>query len=105
MINLLNLTHTTVWPWLVELLAGLSLKAAAEKRRLPFALESVYRLGRRLRARLDDWRARLSREAPPPASSQTDPLLHSVEHLRAVFMEEGCPPAAFQLHFQHPFLG
>ena len=100
-----TLTASLVWPWLLELLAGLSLKAAAEKLRLPFALESVYRLGRRLRRRLDDWRARLCREQPPPASTQTDPLLHSAEHLRAVFTAEGCPPAAFQLRFQHPLLG
>ena len=100
-----TVTAPLVWPWLLELLAGLSLKAAAEKLRLPFALESMYRLGRRLRRRLDDWRSRLCREQPPPASTQADPLLHSVEHLRAVFTAEGCPPAAFQLHFQHPFLG
>lgn len=38
-----------MWPWLVKLLAGLSLKAAAEKLRLPFALETAYRLRRGLR--------------------------------------------------------
>jgi hypothetical protein len=100
-----TLTASLVWRWLSELLAGLSLKAAAEKLHLPFALESMYRLGRRLRRRLDDWRARLCRAQPPPASTQTAPLLHSVEHLRAVFTAEGCPSAAFQLRFQHPFLG
>lgn len=98
-------TAGRVWSWLVELLAGLSLKAAAEKLRLPFALESVYRLRRKLRQRLDDWRSRLCREQPPPASTRTDPLLHSLEHLQAVFVGKGCPPAAFQLHFQQPFLG
>ena len=36
-------TATLVWPWLLERLAGLSLKAAADKLRLPFALESVCR--------------------------------------------------------------
>ena len=98
-------TAAWVWPWLVELLAGLSLKAAAEKLRLPFALESVYRLRRKLRRRLDDLRARLCREQPPPTSPQSDPLLQTVEHLRAVFAGPGCPPATFQLHFQEPFLG
>lgn len=100
-----TLTATLVWPWLLERLAGLSLKAAAEKLRLPFALESGYRFRRKLRQRLDDWRAQLCREQPPPASTQADPLLHSLEHLRAVFATEECPPAAFQLRFQRPFLG
>jgi len=94
-----------VWPWLVELLAGLSVKATAEKQRLPFALESVYRLRRKLRARLDALRSRLGREQPPPASQQVDPLLHAVEHLRSVFADEVCPPAAFQLRFQQSFVG
>jgi hypothetical protein len=98
-------TAARVWAWLVELLAGLSVKAAAEKLRLPFALESVHRLRRKLRQRLDDLRARLCREQPPPASAQADPLRHTVEHLRSVFAGEACPPAAFQRRFQHPFLG
>lgn len=98
-------TASRVWPWLVELLAGLSVKAAAERQRLPFALESVYRLRRKLRERLDALRSRLCREQPPPASQQVDPLLHAVEHLRSVFAGEACPPAAFQLRFQESFVG
>jgi len=98
-------TASRVWSWLVELLAGLSVKAAAEKLRLPFALEAVYRLRRKLDRQLDGWRTRLCREQPPPTSGQTDPLLHTVEHLRSVFAGEVCPPAAFQLRLQHPFLG
>ena len=50
-------------------------------------------------------RTRLCREQPPPASTQSDPLLQTVEHLQAVFPRSACPPAEFQLHFQHPFLG
>jgi len=100
-----TLTASLVWPWLVKLLAGLSLKAAAEKLRLPFALETVYRVRRRLRHGLEQLRSRLCREQPPPASAHADPLLQTVEHLRAVFPDRECPPAAFQLRFQHPFLG
>lgn len=98
-------TASQVWPWLVELLAGLSAKAAAEKLRLPFALESIYRLGRKLRQQLAHWRPRLCRERPPPASGRTDPLLQTVEHLHSVFAGEVCPPAAFQLRFQQLFVG
>ncbi len=52
-------TASLVWQWLVKLLAGLSLKAAVEKLRLPFALETLYRLRRKLRQRLDHLRTRL----------------------------------------------
>jgi len=100
-----TLTASLVWPWLVKLLAGLSLKAAAEKLRLPFALETVFRLRRSLRNGLDQLRSRLCREQPPSASAHADPLLQTVEHLRQVFPDSECPPAAFQLHFQRPFLG
>lgn len=99
-----TLTASLVWQWLLKVLAGLSVKAAAEKLRLPFALETVYRLRRRLRQKLDTIRTRLCREQSPPASTQTDPLLQTVEHLRAIF-SSACPPADFQLRFQRPFLG
>jgi hypothetical protein len=98
-------TASLAWRWLVELLAGLSLKAAVEKLRLPFALETVYRLRRRLRQGLDQVRTRLCREQTPPASAQADPLLQTVEHLRQVLSCSPCPLADFQLHFQQPFLG
>ena len=100
-----TLTASLVWRWLVEVLAGLSLKAAAEKLRLPFALETVYRLRRGLRQCLASVRTWLCQEQSPPISSHTDPLLQTVEHLRAVFPDHECPPAAFQLRFQRPFLG
>ena len=99
------MTASLVWPWLLKLLAGLSLKAAAEKVRLPFALETVFRLRRKLRQQLDRLRSRLCREQSPPVSVQADPLLQTLEHLREVFPDSVCPPADFQLHFQHPFLG
>jgi hypothetical protein len=100
-----TLTASLVWRWLVELLAGLSVKAAVEKLRLPFALETICRLRRRLLCGLDQVRTRLCRELPPPVSQQSQPLLQTVEHLRAVFPDSVCPAADFQLHFQHPFLG
>ncbi|MGH7951542.1 MAG: hypothetical protein ACREFE_06445 [Limisphaerales bacterium] len=100
-----TLTASLVWRWLMEVLAGLSLKAAAEKVRLPFALETIYRLRQRLRRCLDRVRTQLCREQSPPASRQVDPLLQTVEHLRRVFPQSVCPLADFQLHFQRPFLG
>jgi hypothetical protein len=100
-----TMTASLLWRWLVKLLAGFSLKAAAEKLRLPFALETVYRLRRGLRQCLASVRTRLCREQSPPVSTPPDPLLQTVEHLRAVFPDSECPLAAFQLHFQLPFLG
>ena len=100
-----TLTATLLWKWLIQKLAGLSAKAAAEKAHLPFALETVYRVGRKLRRGLGRLRTLLCRKQGPPASTQADPVWQSVEHLQRVFPENGCPPALFQLDFQLPFLG
>jgi hypothetical protein len=100
-----TLTATLVWGWLAQRLAGLSAKAAAEKAGLPFALETVYQLGRKLRRTLARLRTLLCRGQAPPSSAQTDPVLQTVEHLQIVFPRTECPPAAFQLGFQLPFLG
>lgn len=89
----------------VALLTGPALKSAAEALRTPFALETFYRLLRRLRRRLDRVRASLCRRQPPPPSSHTDPLLHTVEHLRALFGGGTDVVAGFQLGFQQPLLG
>jgi hypothetical protein len=100
-----TLTTSLVWRWLVKLLAGLSSKASVEQLRLPFALETAYRLRRKLQYRLDSLRTRLCRKLAPPQSAHADPLLQTVEHLQSVFPCSPCPPTDFQLHFQHPFLG
>lgn len=100
-----TLTASLVWRWLVKVLAGLSLKAAAEKLRLPFALETVYRLRRGLARNLDVLRTRLAGRGEPPTVAHADPLFQTLAHLHVVFPRSACPPAEFQLHFQRPFLG
>ncbi len=90
---------------LVKLLAGVSVKSAVESLRLPLALESIYHLLGRLRRRLDAVRCCLWERGQPPASSQTDPLLQSVEHLQSVFAPAVCPVSEFQMVFQQPLLG
>ena len=89
---------------LVGLLGGASLKAAAESLRAPFAVETFYRLARRLRHRLDPVRVRLCGHAPPPACAHSDPLLQTIAHL---LQTAGAADfvATFQYRFQHPFLG
>jgi hypothetical protein len=94
-----------LWQWLIQWLAGVSLKAAVEELRLPFALETVYRLRRQLRRQLERLRTLLCREQKPPSSLHADPLLQTVQHLQAVFARSACPLSDFQLHFQRPFLG
>jgi hypothetical protein len=94
-----------VWRWLLQLLAGASLKAAVETLRSPFALETFYRLRRQLRRRQDALRALLCRKLDPPPSAHSDPGLQTAQHLQTVFSRAECPPAAFQLQFQLPFLG
>jgi len=100
--------HTVTGPWLWRLLdrllAGGSIKAVAEALGLPFALETVYHLLHRLRQRLARVRSALCREQKPPASSQTDPLLQTAEHLQSLFPRSVCPPGDFQLRFQCPLL-
>jgi hypothetical protein len=99
-----TVTGTWLWRLLQRLLAGGSIKAAVEALALPFALETLYHLLHRLRGRLAAVRSALCREQPAPASSQTDPLLQTVEHLRRLFAKSGCPCADYQLHFQRPLL-
>lgn len=87
------------------LLDGLALKSAAEALRAPFAVETFYRLVRRLRRRLDAVRTCLCGEQSAPASGHADPLLHTLEHLCAAFPAAASALAAFQQRFQRAFLG
>jgi hypothetical protein len=50
-------------------------------------------------------RTLLCRQEKPPASSQSDPLLQTAEHLQSVFAKSLCPITAFQQLFQQPLLG
>jgi hypothetical protein len=92
-----------LWKFLLALLAGDSVKRAAQN--IPFALETLYGLRRKMRRVLDGIRARLFREAPPPASGQEDALLQTVEHLKEVFAGSDCALKQYQLGFQVGFLG
>ena len=86
------------------MLEGVSIRAAAHALGLPYALETLYHLLARMRPRLPGLRSTLCREQKAPASSQTDPLLQTGEHLRGLFPKSDCPAADFQLHFQRPLL-
>ena len=96
---------TLFWQLLCQWLAGLSLKAAAESLRLPLALETFYRLIRRLDERLDVLRPLLCQKQAPPAGAEAKPLRHTVRHLQAVFAPAVCPLQEFQLVFGQPLMG
>jgi hypothetical protein len=100
-----SVTALWLWPLLKRLLAGGSIKASVESLKLPFKLETLYHLLQRLRARLPDLRGRLCRQQPAPESSQSDPLLQTVEHLQSVFAQMACALSGFQLRFQEAVLG
>lgn len=94
-----------LWALLRQLLAGATIKAAAETLRLQFSLEAVYAIVRRCRRRLDVMRSCLSCEHPVPASGRTDPLVQTLEHLRQTFPQHPCAVAGYQRHFQAALLG
>jgi len=94
-----------LWGLLCLLLAGHSVKAAAESIRAPFALETLYHLLGRVRGRLDVLRSLLFARGQPPACSRADPLSQTVAHLQTAFPAPACPTAAFQSVFQRPFCG
>ena len=98
-------TAQLLWALLLALLDGASIKAATETLRLPFSLEAVYGIVRRLRRRLDALRSLICRERPPPISTQTDPLHQTIEHLQHLFPPDTRAPAAYQRHFQEPLMG
>jgi predicted trehalose synthase len=90
---------------LAGLLTGLALKSAVEALHTAFAVETFYRLQRRLRRRLDVVRAWLCRAQSPPVSGRADPLLQTVEHLQAIAGGATGGVTGYQLRFQQPLLG
>jgi hypothetical protein len=94
-----------LWALLLKLLGGATIKSAAEILALPFSLETVYGIIRRCRHRLDVVRSLLGREHRVRASQQSDPFCQTLEHLRQIFPSATGALAAYQRHFQQPFLG
>ena len=100
---------TLLWALLLKLLGGATIKSAAEILALPFSLEAVYAIVRRCRQRQEVVRSLLTREAAAPLCQQSVPLFQTLEHLRKIFAAPATAPAdmlaAYQQHFQRPFLG
>jgi hypothetical protein len=94
---------TLFWQLLCRLLAGASIKAAAQSLRLPFALETLYALVRRLRLRLSFVRPWLAQRQPAPPSQDSDPLLQTVRHFQTLFHSSAL--LEFQLLLRRPLMG
>ena len=99
-----TVSASALWSLLEQLVKGQSVHAAVRALGLPFAVETIYHLLHRLRARLTGMRSVLAREQAAPDSLQADPLLQTVEHLQVLFPNSPCPAADFQWHFQRPLL-
>lgn len=67
-----------------------------------FSLSTAYRLCRALKDNQFRLRHHFYRLAHPPQSSDHDPTLQLIAHLRAAFEE--CPIPAYHKHFQQSFL-
>ena len=98
-----SVNATALWLLLLGILTGASLRATAHKQRLPFALETLYGICRRLRHRLDRLRTFLNGLQKPPQSDSTDPLALTIAHLQSSFADSALQ--AFQSHFQTPIFG
>lgn len=96
---------TLFWQLLCQWLAGLSVKAAAESLRLPWALETFYRLWRQLEKRAYVLRPLLCQKQAPPPADHREPLRHTLKHLQSLFALAACPLQEFQLVFECPLLG
>lgn len=94
-----------LWDLLRHWLTSHSLRKSGLELRLPFGLDTLYAIVRRLRHRLDAVRCLLCRRQPPPTSLQSDPLAQTVEHLHSVFAQGLDPIREFQIQFQQPLMG
>ncbi|MCX6916660.1 MAG: hypothetical protein NT167_27055 [Verrucomicrobia bacterium] len=101
-----TVTATLLWQLLLKLLCGnASLPSAKRALGSVFHIQTLYHLLVRLRGRLDAVRVCLCDRVAPPASSQTDPLLQTVEHFQAAFPHAACPLRQFQVEFHTPLFG
>jgi hypothetical protein len=94
-----------LWRLLGLLLDGGSVLSAIDSLSSPFAPQTFYHLLGRLRLRLDFSRMHLCQAAPVPQSSQSDPLLQTVEHFKSAFERADCPLSEFQTRFQKALFG
>lgn len=96
---------TLFWQLLCQWLAGASLRAAAQSLRLPFALETLYGLVRRLRLRLPSVRPWLAQRQPAPPAQAADPLFQTTRHLQQIFPAPASALRELQLLWGRPLMG
>jgi hypothetical protein len=92
-----------LWGFLKEILSGKKIGQAWETVASPFCLETGYKLWAGFLRNQSAIRVALHAVAAP-ARSDRDPILQTIEHMRAVFPRADCPVVAFQQSFQRSFL-
>jgi hypothetical protein len=98
------LTLPTLWLFLAGILAGPTQAAAFRRTASALHPTTLYRAFRKVRQAQSRLRTHLYRlikppERPPSAS----PMADTLAHLQAAFPHARCPPADYQLRFQHAF--
>ena len=94
----------SVGRFLAGVCQGQNRKTAWEHTHCRLSLESAYRIAKRVQRMQSRLRTLLCRKGSPPASRASDPLCQVLGHLQQAFARTACPVAAFQVHFQQPFL-
>lgn len=104
-IRKLAVTTEQLRTFLEKLCSESAIKHAFELESWCYSHRSIYRLYQQLKRREPFIRTRLMQlSQPPPIPEAGNPLLQTVEHLKAAFGDAACPIAAFQHHFQDSFL-
>lgn len=99
------LTLHALWTFLAGILAGRTRADAFRAAATALHPTTAYRIFRRVERAQSRLRSRLDRQVRPPESPDApSPLAATLVHLRAAFPHARCPPAEYQLRFQHPFL-
>ena len=95
----------TLWAFLLQLLAGHTIKDAWESCNSTFCLDTGYKLRQAFIRNQPHIRTLLNRTGPPQNLNHiSDPLLQTIRHMDSAFSSSSCPISAFHLKFETPFM-
>lgn len=97
------ITSVDLWDFIKGILKGLNPKAAWDATSRTFSLDTAYRLHKKLIDSQTTIRQTLVKEIPPPKTNSKNPLVQTLEHLKALFPKSDCPIAEYQWQFQRAF--
>ena len=94
-----------LWLFIKNITNGSDKIQSLRKTGLSYCQASAYRLYNKIYLNQSRLRALLLKKCPPPDHIQSrNPLIKTIAHLKRAFGRAPDPVAAFQLHFQIPFL-